>query len=77
MSLKSLRTLRSITKVILIDNYAVLHYDDARVGTDDGLERNRVACANIVTQGRILEREMDNFIRSRAREDIEPSLIAY
>ena len=70
MSLKSLRTLRSITKVILIYDYAILHYDDARVGTHDCLERDRIACANNIAQRGVLQCEVDNLIRARTRQDI-------
>ena len=63
-SLRSLRALRSIAKVILVDDDTVLEDNCAWVSSDNGLERNRVACADIVTQRRVLQAEVDYIIRA-------------
>ena len=64
VELVRLAGLVSIAEIILVDNDAVLHDYRAWVSADNGLERHRVARADIVTQRRVLQAEVDYIIRA-------------
>ena len=51
-----------IAEIILVDNDTILHDYHTRVGANDGLERDGVACANIVAQCGVLQAEVNNII---------------